>query len=57
MGMNNSNDMAKATSIINSFGDNVKVKRVKKDNGLIERAEYSNEKIIIAEDNRRVLFG
>jgi hypothetical protein len=58
MGFNNSNDMARANSIINSLDDsNVRVKRIKRDNGLIERTNKDDEKIILAEDNRQVLFG
>ena len=56
MGINNSNDIAKAENIINSFSS-PNVKRIKRDNGLIERTEMDNEKIILAEDNRQVLFG
>lgn len=58
MGFNNSNDMARANSIINSlYESNVRVKRIKRDNGLIERTNKDDEKIILAEDNRQVLFG
>ena len=58
MSFNNSNDMARANSIINSLDDsNVRVKRIKRDNGLIERTNKDDEKIILAEDNRQVLFG
>ena len=58
MGFNNSNDMARANSIINSIDEsNVRVKRIKRDNGLIERTNKDDEKIILAEDNRQVLFG
>lgn len=59
MSFNNSNDMARANSIINSFGNEGKpqVKRIKKEQGLIERTEMDGEKIILAEDNRQVLFG
>jgi hypothetical protein len=58
MGFNNSNDMARANSIINSLDEsNVRVKRIKRDNGLIERTNKDDEKIILAEDNRQVLFG
>ena len=57
MSVNNSNDMARANSIIDSFDGNVKVKRIKKDNGLIERTEKDDEKIILTEDNRQILFG
>lgn len=58
MGFNNSNDMARANSIINSLDDsNVRIKRIKRDNGLIERTNKDDEKIILAEDNRQVLFG
>lgn len=56
MGMNNSNDIAKAVEIVNSF-DKTKVKKIKRENGLIERTQANNEKVILAEDNRQVLFG
>lgn len=56
MGLKNSNDIAKAVEIVNSF-DKATVKKVKRENGLIERTQLNNEKIILAEDNRQVLFG
>lgn len=52
----NSNNMHKAQALIDSMGANATVRRVKKDNSLLERSANEN-KIIIAEDNRQVLFG
>ena len=56
MGMNNSNDIAKAVEIVNSF-DNTKVKKIKREYGLIERTPANNEKVILAKNNRQVIFG
>ncbi len=52
--MINENKMNNAQNIIDSMA-NVTIKRVRKDNGLLERSE--SEKIILAEDNRQVLLG
>ena len=52
--MINENKMSNAQNIIDSMS-NVTIKRVRKDNGLLERSE--TEKIILAEDNRQVLLG
>ena len=53
--MINENMLNNAQSILDSMSAPVVVKRIKKDRGLIERAE--SEKIILAEDNRQVLLG
>lgn len=34
-----------------------KVKYIKKDKGLIERDTIKDEKVILTEDNRQILFG
>jgi hypothetical protein len=52
--MINENKINNAENIIDSMG-NVTIKRVKKDNGLLERSQ--SEKIILVEDNRQVLLG
>ena len=52
--MINENKINNAANIIDSM-ENVTVKRVKKDNGLLERSQ--SEKIILVEDNRQVLLG
>ena len=52
----NSNSIADAQSLIDSLGT-AKVKRVKKDAGLLEREKMNDDKIILTEDNRQVLFG
>lgn len=57
--MNNTLDiekLEKAEEILNQIGvnpDDLLIKRIKKDKGLIERAESS--KIILSEDNRQIL--
>ena len=52
----NSNSIASAQSIIDELG-NTNVKRIKKDAGLLEREKMNDDKIILTEDNRQVLFG
>ena len=52
--MINENKINNAANIIDSM-ENVTNKRVKKDNGLLERSQ--SEKIILVEDNRQVLLG
>ena len=52
----NSNNIKDAQNIINSIG-NAKVKVIKKDAGLIEREDNCDEKVILTEDNRQILFG
>lgn len=57
----NSNNMSRASALINEIGGNdyktVKVKRIRKEDGLLERTEYDEEKVILVEDNRQMLFG
>ena len=55
--MLNENKFANAQDLLNGIGTPRKVKRIRKEAGLIERTELDNEKIILAEDNRQVLFG
>ena len=55
--MLNENNFANAQNLLNSLGGNKKVKRIRKEAGLIERTQLDNEKIILTEDNRQVLFG
>lgn len=55
--MLNENKIADAQNLLNSIGGATKVKRIRKERGLIERAEMDDEKIILTEDNRQVLFG
>lgn len=52
----NANNIENAQDIINKLNSQ-KVKYVKKDKGLIERSELKDEKIILTEDNRQILFG
>ena len=52
----NSNRINEAEEIINSFGTTKKVKYIKKEPGLLERKE-NEEKIILTEDSRQILFG
>lgn len=44
----------KIAEIVDAIGER-KVKKVKADNGLIERREMEN-KVILTEDNRQVIF-
>lgn len=56
----NSNEMSRANELVDSINTvekPVKVKYIKKDNGLLERENLDDEKIILSEDNRQVLFG
>lgn len=57
MGLNNSIDFSKLEVLINNININPNVKYVKRDTGLMEREEVIGKKIILAEDNRQVLFG
>lgn len=50
-------DTDNAQEIISRINKKAKVKYIKKDNSLIERKDVEDEKIILAEDNRQVLFG
>lgn len=54
----NSNKINKAEMIIEGLtnDNNAVVKKVKKDRGLMERSEVE-QKIILEEDNRQVIFG
>lgn len=52
----NSNSIENAQSLIDSLGTE-NVKRVKKDAGLLEREKMNDDKIILTEDNRQILFG
>ena len=52
----NANNIENAQDIINKLNSQ-KVKYVKKDKGLIERSELKDEKVILTEDNRQILFG
>ena len=49
----------KACEIINNVNNDSakKVKVIKQEKGLIERQENDETKIILAEDNRQVIFG
>lgn len=56
MGIMNSNKMGNAQNIINELNA-PKVKYIKKEAGLLEREKLSDDKIILAEDSRQILFG
>ena len=51
----NGNNISNAQNIINGMSEK-KVKVVKADKGLIERKDLE-DKVILVEDNRQVLFG
>lgn len=55
--MLNENSFANAQSLLNGIGGEKKIKRIRKEAGLIERTQLEDEKIILTEDNRQVLFG
>lgn len=55
--MLNENKFSNAQSLLDSIGGAAKVKRIRKEAGLIERTQLEDEKIILTEDNRQVLFG
>lgn len=52
----NSNNIENAQELIGKLNSQ-KVKFVKKDKGLIERDTIKDEKVILTEDNRQILFG
>lgn len=54
--MLNENKVMDAQNIMDNLCGSQTIKYVRKDKGLIERKE-TTEKIILAEDNRQVLFG
>ena len=54
----NANKLSRAAHIVNEMaGSEPKVKVIRKERGLLEREEMENEKIILAEDNRQLIFG
>ena len=52
----NTNNIENAQELIGKLNSQ-KVKYVKKDKGLIERDTIKDEKVILTEDNRQILFG
>lgn len=52
----NSNNVESAENLIGKLNSE-KVKYIKKDKGLIERKSAEDEKVILTEDNRQILFG
>ena len=46
-------DLEKANNIVDSMNDTERVKRIKSDNGLIERVEIN--KVVLTEDNKMLL--
>lgn len=52
----NSNAMNSAQSIIDNLGT-ANIKRVKKEDGLLEREKMNDDKVILVEDNRQILLG
>jgi hypothetical protein len=53
----NSNKLNKANELINNLENNVIIKKVKTEKGLIEKTEMGKEKIILVEDNRQIICG
>lgn len=52
------NKINKANQLVNNLisNDNVQIKKVRKDKGLIEKTNIEN-KVIIVEDNRQIICG
>ena len=55
----NSNNMDKANALVNEINTPKpkNVKRIRRERGLLERDMDNSDKVILAEDNRQVLFG
>lgn len=54
----NSNNMSQAESLINEINEkNSNVKIICKERGLMERDNSKEDKVILTEDNRQILFG
>ena len=54
----NSNNMSQAESLINEINEkNSNVKIISKERGLMERDNSKEDKVILTEDNRQILFG
>lgn len=54
----NSNNMSQAESLINEINEkNDNVKIIRKERGLMERDSSKEDKVILTEDNRQILFG
>lgn len=49
----NRTDLERVNNIVDSMNDTNKVKRIKTDNGLIERVEIN--KVVLTEDNKMLL--
>ena len=49
----NRTDLERVNNIVDSMNDTNKVKRIKADNGLIERVEIN--KVVLTEDNKMLL--
>ena len=54
----NSNNMSQAISLIDKINEkNGNVKVIRKERGLMERDNSKEDKVILTEDNRQILFG
>lgn len=56
----NENNVVKAEELVNNLvntKDTSNVKRIKRERGLIERANADNNKVILVEDNRQIICG
>lgn len=54
----NSNNISQAESLINEINEkNANVKVIRKERGLMERDNSKEDKVILTEDNRQILFG
>ena len=54
----NTNKLNRAEELISNINnENVTVKRIKNDKGLIEKTEASKNKVILVEDNKQIICG
>ena len=51
------NNIEKANELVGKLSPKSNVKYIKKDKGLIERNTIKDDKVILTEDNRQILFG
>lgn len=51
------NNIEKAQELVGKLDSKKNVKYIKKDKGLIERNTIKDDKVILTEDNRQILFG
>lgn len=55
--MLNENKFANAQELLDEIGKKKNVKHIHCADGLIERAQFENERVILTEDNKQLLLG